>query len=766
MKNNEYQTNRNGSDFFQRAKPIWVKGENKKLNSSCLFKCTFSGSAPKTLLIAGWNSYRIYLNGNFLAFGPARAAHGYARVDEFTLTNLLDENVLLIEASAYNTKTFCTLDQPGFLIAEVLGNGEPIAWTGRDFLATTFKQRLVKVNRYSYQRGFSEAYSFLETPFSPEGMGLRWGEAETVCGPSGYLLRLVSYPKYELCSSSLVEEGKFVFSEKKIPSNPWLHSEHFAGFADDELEVDPYRYGLSFEFEISPHSGAYKSGDFCTFALPGSRTGFIGFSCDVEEEAEIYIFFDEIDLNFGKSAPINVSFNRIGCVNALVYKIPKGHFSYLSFEPYSGKYFRVVVKKGTISSPNVWMRGYENPDADRFVFESDREDLNLIVSAAKNNFVANSVDLFTDCPSRERAGWLCDSYFTAKAEQLFTGHQRVETAFLDNYLHFTFPVPKGMVPMCYPADSYDKTFIPNWALFLVIEIVDRYKRMGLKTDVDEFYALIAGIFDYFKAFENEIGLLENLESWVFVEWSKANDKQFLEGVNFPSNMMYGYALLEAGKCFNNKEWKRKGDACIDAIRSLSYNGSFFVDNATRKDGKLIPTCNVSESCQYYAFFTGVADKDRYPALFQVLVKDFGAKRNDKEVYPDIFKSNAFIGNFLRLIMLKKNGQKALLEEECVGYFLNMAKLTGSLWEMDWPYGCSLNHGFASYVANILVDYLTGYSGREGKTLYFSSPSVSCDCHVEIPLNDDLLVYERKNGKVKLQLPQDYTVEGFKNGNQE
>ncbi len=764
MENHEYQANNNGNAFFKKASPVWAKGENKKLNSSCLFKCCFSGKERKKLLITGWNSYRIYLNGLFLAFGPARASHGYARVDEFQLKDLLDENVLLIEASAYNTKTFCTLNQPGFLIAEVVENNEPIAWTGRDFSAAVFEQRIVKVNRYSYQRGFGEAYSFLNCPFSSEGISTNWEEPEVVLGPTNYQSRLVSYPKYDMYPAALVEEGTFTYLDKETPSNPWLHNDHFACFSDDELEVDPYRYGLNLDFALSPVGGTYKEGNFCTFAMENSKTGFIGFSCEVEEEAEVYIFFDEIDLNFGKSVPINVSFNRIGCVNAIVYKIPKGKFSYLSFEPYSGKYFRVVVKKGRISSPKVWVRGYENPDADRFVFESDRGDLNLIVSAAKNNFVANSVDLFTDCPSRERAGWLCDSYFTAKAEQLFTGHQRVETAFLDNYLHFSSPIPEGMVPMCYPADAYDSKFIPNWALFLVIEIADRYKRTKDKADADQFYGLIAGIFDYFKKYENEIGLLENLESWVFVEWSKANDEHFLEGVNFPSNMMYGYALLEAGECFENQEWQRKGKSCIEAIRNLSYNGSFFADNALRKGGVLVPTDNISESCQYYAFFTGVADKERYPDLFQVLVDRFGAKRNDKEVYPNVFKSNAFIGNFLRLIMLKNNGQKALLEEECVGYFLNMAKLTGSLWEMDWPYGCSLNHGFASYVANILVDYLTGYSGREGNALYFSSPCVCCDCHVEIPLDGNVLVYRRKGGKAELIVPHGYVVKGYKDAN--
>ena len=37
-------------------------------------------------------------------------------------------------------------------------------------------------------------------------------------------------------------------------------------------------------------------------------------------------------------------------------------------------------------------------------------------SGAIRTFAHNAVDLYSDCPSRERAGWLCDSYFSAKTE--------------------------------------------------------------------------------------------------------------------------------------------------------------------------------------------------------------------------------------------------------------------------------------------------------------------------------------------------------------
>lgn len=50
--------------------------------------------------------------------------------------------------------------------------------------------------------------------------------------------------------------------------------------------------------------------------------------------------------------------------------------------------------------------------------------------------------------------------------------------------------------------------------------------------------------------------------------------------------------------------------------------------------------------------------------------------------------------------LYKNGYYAQLLEEIKGYFLYMAKRTGTLWEHKDTYA-SCNHGFASYVAELI-----------------------------------------------------------------
>ena len=69
-----------------------------------------------------------------------------------------------------------------------------------------------------------------------------------------------------------------------------------------------------------------------------------------------------------------------------------------------------------------------------------------IYRAALRTFSHNAVDLFTDCPSRERAEWLCDTFFTGRAKHFFFGDSVIEDAFLENYVLYKnegeFPVAK------------------------------------------------------------------------------------------------------------------------------------------------------------------------------------------------------------------------------------------------------------------------------------------------------------------------------------
>ena len=76
------------------------------------------------------------------------------------------------------------------------------------------------------------------------------------------------------------------------------------------------------------------------------------------------------------------------------------------------------------------------------------------------------------------------------------------------------------------------------------------------------------------------------------------------------------------------------------------------------------------------------------------------------VHPDVAPSNAFIGNFLRLMLLERFGMGQRILDETKDYFAYMADRTGTLWENDTP-AASCCHGFASYVAALLAKSVVG-----------------------------------------------------------
>jgi alpha-L-rhamnosidase len=57
------------------------------MNLTLGFRGVFKAKSNQkyTLKITASALYRVYINGEFLGYGPARAAHGYFRVDEYDL---------------------------------------------------------------------------------------------------------------------------------------------------------------------------------------------------------------------------------------------------------------------------------------------------------------------------------------------------------------------------------------------------------------------------------------------------------------------------------------------------------------------------------------------------------------------------------------------------------------------------------------------------------------------------------------------------------
>jgi alpha-L-rhamnosidase len=707
---------------FESAIPIWPEGREREMNLLAGFRAVFDTTSQSSaiLRIAAASLYRVYVNGRFCGHGPARGPHGYFRVDEWDLSPYLNpgRNLAAIEVAGYNVNSYYLLDQPSFLQAEVVSRQQVLASTagsGVLFEATLLPERVQKVQRYSFQRPFSEYYRLKpdydawkmrpDAPFAAVKYAF--------ISEKRLLPRRISYPRFVLRQPQrrLIQGGLVSGNEVR---KPWEDRSltsigpELKGFREEDLEVTPslalQKINIGFSKKIDlPYSweeqirvgeSAYEILD-----LGVNLTGFLGARVTCRKKTRFFLTFDEILSNN------DVDFKRLSTVNIIGYELEPGNYSIESCEPYTLRYLKLMVVEGECEFSRIYLREYANPDVEDSHFASSDERLNRLFAAGKETFRQNAVDLFMDCPSRERAGWLCDSYFTSRVAQLLSGHERIEKNFFENFLvpaHFEH-LPEGMVPMCYPADHYDGNFIPNWALWFILQLEEYQARSGDREMIEALRPRVLKILEYFHVFRNQDGLLERLKGWVFVEWSAAND--YVQDVNYPSNMLYAAALAAAGRLYGLPQFLQEAQQIQDKIRKESFNGEFFIDNSVRQDGKLKLTKNCSEVCQYFAFYFDVASPESHPALWHILRDEFGPRRKQTDAYPNVKPANAFVGDVLRLEILSRCGLSQQLLDESVDYLLYMADRTGTLWENDSTVA-SCNHGFASHIIkNLYRDVL-------------------------------------------------------------
>ena len=339
----------------------------------------------------------------------------------------------------------------------------------------------------------------------------------------------------------------------------------------------------------------------------------------------------------------------------------------------------------------------------------------------------------------------------------------LEDLFVENFaLAPGFPgIEKGMLPMVYPGDHQDGVYIPNWALWFVIELDEYVRRGGDLALVRRLEPRVRELLDVFRNhYRNADGLLENLQGWVFVEWSHANE--CCKGVNYPSNMLWSGALAAAARLYGWEDCRDESLRVLEKVREQSWDGAWFHDHAVRDaSGRLVLRPDRTEVCQYYAFFFGVATAESHPVLWRTLVSDFGPRRRERNLHTEIWPANAFIGNYLRLELLSRAGLSRQVLDEAVGYFSKMADRTGTLWEHD-DTRASCCHGFASHLTVVCARDALGLTiDLAGKSVCFAPPSNGLSrCAGEFPVPGGVVKasWSVANGKFStdLEIPEGWS----------
>ncbi|MBR3677404.1 MAG: family 78 glycoside hydrolase catalytic domain [Alistipes sp.] len=699
-------------DKFEKAVAVWSEGREKEQNLTLSFRevVEVKGVERAYVRLTASCDYRMRINGEFVAHGPSVAAHDFYRVDCYDVTNYLREgrNIVAIEVAGYNTPSYYLLDQPSFLQAEVEVDGRVVAATGKEFRAYDLAQRVADVPKFSFQRPHTEQYN-LKADFSEWTTNPDWQSVapeKLVEQPHKELLvRGVAYPDYTTHNAQLID-GKTLY---KFATN---------------------------------------------------STGFLCAKVRVLKPTQLTLRFDEILGEDGR-----VMKRRLSWKPYIIYNLQEGEYELESFEPYTMQYVEVFAEAEACEVESIYMRDYCNSDCHRATFEASREELNELFEASRRNYRQNVLDVYMDCPGRERTGWLGDSYFTSRAEFNFSGKSKVEHNFLENFLlpEKFRDIADGMLPMCYPADHRDGNFIPNFAMWFVLELEEYRQRTGDVATVERARKRVYDLLDYYKPFLNEDGLLENLERWVFVDYSHSN--KCTQGVSYPSNMLYAKMLDTVARIYGDQSLAEQAEQIRKTILRQSFNGEFFVDNAVRnEEGRLVLTENITEACQYYALFCEVVTPKSHPDFWLRMREGFSPQKREAGSYAHIPPANVFIGNYLRFEMLSREGYCSQLVEEVTALYMPMVRITGTLWEFFKP-RASCCHGFGSHIAHILYRDLLGVYQILPCERKVRVRMVDCGlewCRGSIPVGDEQIDiewhYTDGEFKVKMALPQGYTCE--------
>ena len=718
-----YSTTTGQTLFFEKAVPVWASGRQVEKNLTVSFRTgiTWDGKSDVLFRLTACSAYRTYVNGVFLGHGPCVAGEGYFRVDEYNLGKWLKpgHNIIAVEVTGYNVDSYYLMNQPSFLQAEITSNGKVVAATNTKrgsgeeqalFEAALLGQRLKDVPKYTFQRTYMEAY------------------------------RLTS--DYREWMTSNVHTGFKPVSLERTDKK--------------ELVVRRVKY---------PDYGILKSTGLTAkqiYKFEHNATGFIGATVKVHQSSKITFNWDEILVNDDLAVR---QWNSI-----MTFELSPGEYTVESFEPYTLQYLKIIIE-GDCEVSDCYIRQYVSSDVSQTSFACNDERINKIYKAAVETFRQNVLDIFMDCPDRERAGWLGDSYFTSRTAFHLSGNTLVETNFFENFLQpvkYRY-IPEGMWPMCYPSDHPNDNFIPNFAFWGVMQLAEYMERSGNHTMIEEFRPKVMSLLDYFKLYENEDGLLEGLEKWIMIEWSEAN--KFVQDVNYPVNMHYAKTLEVVGKMYQLPDLVEKARKIREVICSQSFDGIFFVDNAIRENGKLVPQKNNrTEICQYSAFFFDTATPVSHPTLWNTLLTDFGPDRKTTGKHSDIYPSNIIFGKYMRSEILSRYGLAKQLLNESIDDFLYMANRTGTIWENTTTVA-SCNHGMASYIAYLFYCNILGINHVDQQkkhiTITFNNVDIT-SCRGTVPAGDQLITlsWEKKGKSIqyKLSIPDGYKVDIKNNTN--
>jgi alpha-L-rhamnosidase len=284
------------------------------------------------------------------------------------------------------------------------------------------------------------------------------------------------------------------------------------------------------------------------------------------------------------------------------------------------RYLHLVVHReqdASVTVSRVEVREHLYPRAGGAYFRSSDPALDALYRAGVRTVQLNSLDAYTDCPTREQRAWVGDGV----VHQMVDLVTNEDWGLARNYLELgDSPRPDGILPMVVvgEVEAGGGLTIPDWSLSWTHGVHVQYLHDGDLDRVRRRLPTVERILRWYTAYVDDRGTIADVPEWNLVDWSSI----FLSGRSSILTGLWARSLAEFAELADaagnagSAAWARGlYAAAADGYEDFwDADRGLYVDHIV--DGERRPAA--SQAAGAVAIVSGLAPRERWAELVDVL----------------------------------------------------------------------------------------------------------------------------------------------------
>lgn len=235
---------------------------------------------------------------------------------------------------------------------------------------------------------------------------------------------------------------------------------------------------------------------------------------------------------------------------------------------------------------------------------------------------SNSVSVFTDCPHREKLGWLEQTYLMGPSVQYNYAAAPLFRKVIRDMQFAQYP--DGKVPEIAPEFTlftapFDES--PEWGSASIILPWYNYQWYGDLKTLAEAWPMMEKYMDYLQTKDSAFILKHGLGDWFDIGPKKSGFAQMTKmGVTATATFYYDATILsKVAALLNKPAAKMKYDLLANQIRK-AFNQAFFDKQRMQYD-------SASQTANAMALYMGLVEDKYRPAVLDALIRDIKGRNN-------------------------------------------------------------------------------------------------------------------------------------------